>query len=371
MKTVIFLLLLATAANAQAPLYQHLKLGKYQVGFQTFYEYDVSRPAVREQKEQTKGRFLQINIWYPANRNSLNKLTFKDFVKLTGKELDETGNSDEQATLKSYLDWNGIGDTVRNNFIDYLEKGQPLYTSLNAPLKKDDFPVVILVHGSAATYAFMGEYLASQGYVVLQVPVKGTSAYDLDYQLEAKGLETQVMDYEYALHFLQQKFPKFNFEQIAAVGLSFGGQSAVGLSIRNASIKAVVSLDGGIGSNFGGVLLSRQSFYDIQKIKAPILHLYNPNDPYTDLKWLKTYTRATKTFVAFKNVEHHHFSAFGLLEKEISTGANAAQTSAAYEAILFYTKTFLDKHLKNRATDMDQLMRQDWIKEAVQSFAQL
>ncbi|MFN7119666.1 MAG: dienelactone hydrolase family protein [Saprospiraceae bacterium] len=373
MKTIILLLLLACGANAQSTLYQYLTMGKYPVGFQTFYEYDASRPAVREQKEQTKGRFLQINIWYPATKKEGKVLTFKDFVDLSGKELDENSATNEQATLKAYLDWNGIADTARQDFITYLEKNQSLYTRLNAPVKAGNFPVVLLMHGSAATYAFMGAYLASQGYFVVQVPVKGTAAYELDYQLEAKGLETQIIDYEYAINFIKQRFPYLDYNQVAVAGLSFGGQSAVGLAIRHANIKAVISLDGGIGSDFGGTLLSRQSFYDINKIKAPILHLYNPNDPYTDLQWLKKYNAAHRTLVAFNNVEHQHFSAFGLLQKEISNDvtAKALQTSTAYEAILWYTQTFLDQHLKNKSNKMMQLSKKAWVKSAVHSFNRL
>ena len=56
MKKVVFLLLLAACAQAQTPFIQELAFGKYPVGFQTFVEYDNTRPAVQGQKVKDKGR---------------------------------------------------------------------------------------------------------------------------------------------------------------------------------------------------------------------------------------------------------------------------------------------------------------------------
>jgi pimeloyl-ACP methyl ester carboxylesterase len=158
----------------------------------------------------------------------------------------------------------------------------------------------------------MGEYLASFGYVVMQVPVKGTMQYELDY--EGKGLETQVLDYEFALSVLEKEFPYLSGEA-AVAGFSFGGQSAVALALRNKSIKSVTSLDGGIGSVFGAQLLSNQTYYSEQDIVVPILHLYNPDDPYTDLTWFKSIPYSERFLAAMKNMQHGHFTSFGLLNK--------------------------------------------------------
>ena len=109
----------------------------------------------------------------------------------------------------------------------------------NAKWLKQKNPLVMLVHGFAADYAYLAEYLASNGYTVLQVPVKGTTTYELDY--ERKGLETQVKDYEFALRVIEKEFSVFT-GKIAVVGFSFGGQSAVALSLRNKNIKAIIPI---------------------------------------------------------------------------------------------------------------------------------
>jgi len=242
---------------------------------------------------------------------------------LVGKELD--GSSDNrnyrQKGIDKYFEWPASAGADKNQFNGFMEKKVPMQAFKNAKWIKQKFPLVMLVHGYAADYAYLGEYLASFGNVVMQVPVKGTTQYELDY--EGKGLETQVLDYEFALTVLQKEFPYLSGEA-AVAGFSFGGQSAVALSLRNKSIKAVVSLEGGIGSVFGAQLLSNQSYYREKDIVAPILHLYNPGDPYTDLTWFNSIPYSERFLAAMKN---------------------KADPGNGYETVMLLTKEFLEQSL--------------------------
>ena len=181
----------------------------------------------------------------------------------------------------------------------------------------------------------------------------------------------QVLDYEFALSVLKKEFPYLSGEA-AVAGFSFGGQSAVALALRNKSIKAVISLDGGIGSVFGAQLLSNQSYYREQDMVAPILHLYNPADPYTDLTWFKSIPYSERFLAAMKNMQHGHFTSFGLLNKIVPgiMGKETADPGNGYEAVMLLTKEFLDqslnKTLSASANFFDQQKKANgWIEDCV------
>ncbi len=114
----------------------------------------------------------------------------------------------------------------------------------------------MLVPGFAADHAYLPEYLSSNGYIVMQVPVKGTTQYELDY--EGLGIDSQVKDYEFALSILSKEFTVTTVA--ATIGCSFGGQSAGALAFRQKSVRAIVSLYEGIVSFFGAQLLSNQAY---------------------------------------------------------------------------------------------------------------
>ena len=220
------------------------------------------------------GRIIQVNIWYPSAAGT-RRMHFADYVGLVGKELDNSSRNKnwKQKGIDKYFEWPASAGADKNKFTAFLDKKTPMMAYSDAKWLKQKYPLVMLVHGFAADHAYLAEYLASNGYVVMHVPVKGTTQYELDY--EGLGLDSQVKDYEFALKVLRKEFPLIK-DVAATIGFSFGGQSAVALAIRNKSVNAVISYDGGIGSFFGAQLLSNQAYYRELDVMAPILHLYNP-----------------------------------------------------------------------------------------------
>ena len=365
----IFLILLLISQHAFCQLTK-LKPGNSTPGFLSITRFDESRPAIKEQPQKDKGRIIQINIWYPSEANT-RRTHFLDYVELVGKELDASSENKNyrQKGIDKYFEWPQSAGADKKQFTGFLDKKIPMLAYKNAKWQKQKFPLVMLVHGYAADYAYMAEWLASFGNVVMQVPVKGTTQYELDY--EGKGMESQVLDYEFALSVLQKDFPYLSRE-MAVAGFSFGGQSAVALSMRNKSIKAVISLDGGVGSVFGAQLLSNQAYYREQDIVAPILHIYNPTDPYTDLTWFKSIPYSERFLAAMKNMQHGHFTSFGLLNKAIPgiMGKETADPGNGYETVMLLTKEFLDqsfrKELSASGNFFDQQKKANgWIDECI------
>jgi dienelactone hydrolase len=344
--------------------------GKIRPGFISLTRFDLSRAPVKEQPASDKGRIIQINIWYPSGGDTKN-MSFGDYVKLAGKELDTSpaNKNPGQKGIDKYFEWPVSAGADKKQINSFLDGSTPMNAHRDAKWLIKKYPLVMLVHGFAADYAYLAEWLAGNGYVVMQVPVKGTTTYELDY--EANGLESQVTDYEFALKLIQSEF-SISAEKAAVVGFSFGGQSAVALSLRNKNIKAIVSLDGGIGSAFGAQLLSRQTYYDSSRITAAILHMYNPADSYTDLAWFDKPTHTNRFLVAMKNMQHGHFTSFGLLNKIIPgiMGSSVPGPGDGYEAVMLLAKEFLDNCLQGKMTNAklffeNQKKAYSWINDCI------
>ncbi|MBL7700178.1 MAG: dienelactone hydrolase family protein [Chitinophagaceae bacterium] len=345
-------------------------LSQFSTGFKSITRFDSSRPPVEKQGDKEHGRIIQINVWYPSQKTE-NRMTFRDYVGLAGLELDSSLNNDWYTLgLNRYFSWPESVKFEKKKFIDFIEREVPMNASKNAPGLVEKFPLIILVHGYAADYAFVAEKLASNGFVVMHVPVKGTLQTELDYQ--EKGLESQVLDYEYGLCVLKSEFPVFTNE-IGVAGFSFGGQSAVAIALRNNNVKAIVSLDGGIGSAFGAQLLRAQSFYDVKKLNQPLLHLYNARDSYADLSWIKAAPQRSRWLVAMKNMEHGHFTSFGMLNSWLPgiMGKDAPDPGRGYEAVMELTGKFFTRLIKNKMPVNENffaevMKKNGWIKKTIE-----
>lgn len=369
MKKLLSFLFLFSILRSAAQV-DKLSPGKWIPGFTSITRYDSSRPAVAEQADKSKGRILQINLWYPS-MGGTRKTHFADYVELVGKELDGSKAAHPlQKGTDKYFEWPASAGADKKAFTQFLEKRSPMQAYRDAKWQNKRYPLIMLVHGFAADYAYLGEYLASFGFAVMHVPVKGTLKYELDY--EGKGLESQVNDYEFAWQLVKKEFP-FIAQETAAVGFSFGGQSAVALAIRHPHIKAVVSLDGGIGSFFGAQLVSNQSYYAEKKVTSPILHLYNAADPHTELSWFKSIPYAERFLGSMKNMQHGHFTSFGLLNKILPgiMGKEVANPGNGYEAVMFLTREFIretfDRELSAASFFSQREKEHPWLRDCLLS----
>ena len=344
MKKDLFLLMLCVGiggfAQGQTP-FSVLQKGKYAVGFRTYFAYDTARPAIMEQTEKSKGRAMQINVWYPAKSTKTQPLNFNEYVQLSGKEINPQ-NPDGQTPLADHFDWTLKEGAKNEDIKEFKTSGVTMWARREAAAANTHAPVVLLMHGKAADFAFLGEFLASHGFVAIHTPYKGYAQAELDVKL--LGMDTQVTDYEFAVSHLKTKI-KADFSKTAVLGVSFGGQSAVAYTFRN-PVQAVVSFDGGIGSQWGASLLTQTKAYQLKNIKTPLLHLFNPRDPYTHLAAIKKYSYCDRTLIGIKNMEHAHFWAWGALDKWIPNALGATRPGQTYEAVLQMTLDFLNKHQK-------------------------
>lgn len=358
---MISILVLTSASSnglfGQSP-YEKLVFGSYSVGLQVIYEMDVTRPYQSIDRQQY-GRPLQICVWYPStDSSSTQSLSLYDYLKLKSQEPG-VGYTDISQAKSDYFSWavsEGGSREQATQFDLSSIKMRARHSLTPAPV---DAPVFLLMHGSAIDFCFMAEYLASYGFIVVVVPSKGylNKAFDVD----GKGLESQIRDYEFALNVVKSRFQDARSDTVCVAGFSFGGQSALGFAIRQPSVSAVVSLDGGIGSSWGSRLLSSSPFYALEMIDRPILHLYNPADPYTDLNPVKGYVFSDRLLAGLRDCTHWHFTSFGLLNHLIPGLFGQENSSLPFEAILYLTKNFLE----DPSLPPERLTEQSWVSDVL------
>jgi dienelactone hydrolase len=332
--------------------------GKYGVGFKTVTVYDSSRPSIEEQRVKGNGRVIQINVWYPAVTNIAPKINFNEYVQLIANEVDPSTKR-EGFAIDTYYDWTFQNNSPSGEMLEFKKKGLKMIASL-APKPYDAiFPAVLLIHGGAADFAFLGEFLASHGFVAINVPYKGYLQAELD--VDVIGMQTQVKDYEFAVESIKGQM-LISSTNLSVIGVSFGGQSAVSFSFKN-RVNCIISYDGGIGSEFGASLLQSDPLYRLEKIDVPLLHFYNPNDIYTNLSFIRKYKHSDRTLISMKNMEHAHFWSWGILDRYLPNVINNVRPGNSYEAVLQETLNFLSKYSKQTEMICDWCTGLEYSKE--------
>lgn len=366
----------STSAQVKAfPLWGELKPGPYSVGYKTIFTRDLSRPALVDQVTAGAtqlpgvnriGRQMQICIWYPAQiTRRPSYLRFEEYVFLRATEMDP-GNlteQDKQASRKAFIAGpisRGAAEAKLNSLLRMETAARK-----NAPAAKGLFPLVIFIHGAPPQQSIMSEYLASHGFVVAAVPSKGSFAYDFDVALS--GLETLIRDTEFVMT-VARKQPNVDGRKLGLIGMSFGSAAVIGFQTRHPELRAMISLDGGIGEAGVGNLITRTPYFSIDRIKAPLLHLYTPNNPHLDLKHIKSYTQATRYLVTIPRMRHGDFVAYGMLEQFVPQmfGQSPGDTKAGFEWLCRYSLNFLQAYVNGDAaglTFLQQTARKNGVPE--------
>ena len=137
--------------------------------------------------------------------------------------------------------------------------------------------MVVVAQGnyhSAHHQAFLCEFLASYGYVVVTTPSQTRiSGQMTDNSQAVESAEEQIKDMEFAIRSLR-KFDNIDFNNIALLGHSFGGRSILLLQMKNENVKCLVSLDGGLGLNTAIDDIKKSPEFNSEKMNVPLLHIY-------------------------------------------------------------------------------------------------
>jgi dienelactone hydrolase len=357
------LALSALPLGAQSFLaWKELIPGPYAVGFTTATVVDATRTIAAPKDYLGRPhpgygqRPVHVAIWQPAeSATSGVAMSYGDYLPLLAWD---TAPQAEGAARRQVDEWQYIqAVTPLAGPPDpaAMERllGERVWARRDARPAPGRFPVLVYAPGMgypAFDNSVLFEYLASHGYVVVASPSIGPTAGRMPGS--GAGLEAQARDLEFLVGYVQT-LPQADPERIGTAGFSWGGLSSVLLALRNARVRAVVSLDGVIRET-GSLALAR-TFPDFrpERLRVPML-VFTPTadratPDFADESALDQVRFAELTRAAVPGSDHHDFGSMSSLLRRASQpgkGRDWAPATAGYEAICELTLEFLDVHVK-------------------------
>ncbi|MDO5972859.1 alpha/beta hydrolase [Flavivirga jejuensis] len=352
-------ILLSTIVYGQTSIKDiNLKAGKYKVGFKHYTIKDSTRTyrIHNEFNNQLIERPVPISIWYPATieDNNSEQLTVLNYLEILKEE-------EEWKDLPNYflLDWfHYLPNTAQNKA--HLSEKVNAYS--NPTLLSGNFPIVVYAssyQASSIENFALCEYLASNGFVVISSPSKGTDTRWLE-GATTKDMETQSRDVEFLLKEIYN-YKNIDTEKVALMGFSFGGLSNAITVMKNKNINAIVSLDGAERYNYP--VLEQSPYFNLDNFTIPYIHFSQKEIPkevlrndkipaelnykfqlYDSLKYSNVYR------YRFHDLTHSYFSSFGVLfaNRDKRQDKSDEKIMASYNLLCLHILQFLNATLKNK-----------------------
>lgn len=291
-----------------------------------------------------RARPIVASIWYPAVASDAKPLTFGDYLDISARET----RFGEQALFAFGL----------------LSRATPEQRAQLRPLPSravraakpaaGKFPLILYSLGSAALAHVTPEYLASHGYVVVQSPRLGASAgFPADLG-DALDLDNKLRDMDFLINVMRADFPQADVQTLAAIGFSAGGRWALAAAMKNANVRAVVSLDSVmLFSDPAAEAWRRMPHYNLDAVRVPVLHMARADFArQEDPKLWETMRYADRTYMLFDDpvLDHWDFQSIGYaLTLAGLRASDALKISATFDSFNRLTLAFLDAQLKGRS----------------------
>ncbi|MBT8185944.1 MAG: hypothetical protein KJN76_13960, partial [Eudoraea sp.] len=351
----------AIAQNASYT--ETLEYGPHDVGFKTIFTTDLSREDVPHadwsgklypKAIKSKGRRLPISIWYPAKATAA-PLKYEHFVQLLRLDSEDqksaaTDSVARQVYLKQTNDLGGNGTFREEDLNGLLSLQTKSFLAANPVEGK--FPLVVFPNGaSPASQSILSEFLASHGYVVAAVPLKGR--FSSVVETSVRGLESAVDDLQFVLQKLLT-LENVDGNQIALMANAIESSYCAALISRNEKIKTLISLEGGFLSKFEQGILDKTSFYEPQNITVPILAIYAPH-PSIQPERIFHLKYSERYFAHFPAMSEFHFLNYGLFEEFVPgiIGEAKGDTKKGFKAAADLSLLFLDAQFKDSKAALD------------------
>ena len=276
------------------------------------------------------------HVWYPA-RNVGPALRVRDYLGA------------DAPRLESFLESAKIPSASIRTLLDRRLAAAPAPEGLNRPV-----PLVLVAQGNgedAFDQVVLCEYLASEGFAVATTPSPMLKTPMTREDQVGELAERQASDLAAAVDALSAAL-SVERSRVGVVGHSFGARAALLLAMRDPRVRAIVSLDGGIGT-----ATALDSFRSAPSFRAdaslpPILHFYETLDPFMtpDFGLLRSLRTAELDLVPTHALHHVHFTTYGFVAAvdpaiAAATGATA-ETGPEAAGVARRTARFLELRLR-------------------------
>lgn len=345
------------ARAGQFPQWGELEAGPFATGFKVVNTYDASRPATALVDDKSKGRPIQISIWYPANPVSHpTYMKYGDYVRLTATELnfdrkDRAAIEAAEASFKSFPLNEEMPDELLRRVLDMQTA-----SILNAGAAAGRFPVLVVAqgnHGPSYHHSILAEYLASHGYIVATNP-SGTRYVSKTFNMSAdvEAFQSQIDDIIYVTEFMTS-FPNADTGHIMLQGFSMGGNTGGLAMLLDDHVAGFVCTDCGVGSKWGTPsLLQAPELAAAKTREVAFLNMHRNDDEKVDYSFIDAFENSASHGIAVSGVSHYNFTSLGMLAG-LMPGIVAderwlvsADGVAIYEGIARYVLHFLDAYQK-------------------------
>jgi hypothetical protein len=332
---------------ASSALWGELEPGMWSVGFRADFVRDRTRSYYQNEDYRGRdtghesGRPMLISIWYPSEisgSGAADRMSVGDYVDLTASSPGPEFNTRERRML--------VKESLRDGPLEAFHpdgvSDDEFIRSMSTPTAavRDLAPAAgrfpLIVHGgfSLIGQTVLLEYLASHGYVVISVPLLGTSpAWFGRGEETAEAYESGADDIGFLFAY-SRSLPFVDPNKTAMIGMF----SANGLvhQMRHRHLDALGVLDG----RYPDVLREVPGF-DPRAVRIPILEMPRTNPP-DDRSMLDELRYADVLTARLTNVSHLDFYQFQRLARP-----GRASEHAAYRAVARTTRAFLDAVFSN------------------------
>jgi dienelactone hydrolase len=300
-------------------------------------------------------RFIPVAAWYPAASGKAPRLRLGDYIALAAAGM-KVRQPVAREALGDKLAAAGAPREEVERWMNAL-----LGAHREAPALQGRVPLVLIAAGhdeSASDQAVLAEHLASHGYVVAAAPfptLLGTPAMASEDDI-GRVAEVQADDLA-AIIAAMSTWETIDTTRMAVIGHSFGARAGLLLAMRDRRVRALVSLDGGIGSSTGAASMARAPSFDAKRRTAPILHVYGTLDEWMrpDRALLRGLDSTDVWLAATQAMRHHHFTTYGAVAAGYAEVQRAlghmAGTAREYAAVNALVLRFLDANLREGPFD--------------------
>lgn len=313
------LCVLALQSLAQAPQFgASLAFGGYPVGFAEYRENE-----------------LAVAVWYPAAKAGA-AMTFRAYL------------GERTQDFEAFLLGAGLSPETARLYLD-----AQMTATRDARPAAGTHPLVLMAQGNrhdAADQAVLCEYLASHGFIVATAPSPMLARPMAD--AEEIGTFAQVQAEElWRSALLAAAHHETDLRKIGIVGHSFGARAALLLAMTRPEVRALVSLDGGIGSSLGVESMRQARWFRAGSV-PPLLHLYETEDAFVqhDLAFLRSTGSESLHTDRIEGVHHAHFSTVGFAAAALPELRTLTRAGADIGDRLSYvarrTLLFLSRHVR-------------------------
>ena len=278
----------------------------FPVGFRTVTITDGARGDVHGRAVRTLPAF----VWYPASATDGRRASFGFWIDQLAFNNTATTHSGDSIFVRRAADLGGNADSLWLA----MPRLRQLATSSapNAAAASGRFPLIVFPEYSApATTSVLAEHLASCGYVVVSIPLMGTVNAEPD--ISTRGLETVALDVMATVQHMKQ-LSHVDGRRIGAVGVGITASALLTAHLMSPDIQSLVSLEGGITTQFEMDMIRRSPYFDPGRVRAPLLAITAPHAS-VDVRRLDVYAYAPQVRLHYGKMGEFWFLNYGWLDQ--------------------------------------------------------